>query len=198
MIWVVAICFVVWIYVLTVLHRAKLSFFKFLVGSVGVFIFLMVILQPLVTVPLQRAVAACTGVIGDLTGMFKSYYQYSLLFIQNGSDAISLYIDYECSGVIEILAFLSLLSFFPLYNFAEKIVVGAVGTLWVFASNIIRLVLICTLIYFFGNDIYFFAHAIFGRIVFYGLTIVLYFNVFTKSQILRQKVGKFNYEESSE
>lgn len=198
MIWVVLVCTAVWIYLLTVLERAKLSFFKFLVGSVGIFILMMVTLQPIVTVPLQKIVAASMGVLGNLTKMFYSYYQYSLIFIQRANEAISLYIDYECSGVIEIFAYISLLAFFPLYNFGEKIVAGAIGVIWVFASNILRLLVICILIYFFGNDIYFFAHAIFGRIIFYGLTITLYFNVFTKAQILRQKVGKFSYEEPSE
>lgn len=41
---------------------------------------------------------------------------------------------------------------------------------------------------------YFVAHTIVGRIIFYGFTIVLYFYVFTKGQIRRQKIGKFNYD----
>ncbi len=184
---------IVWVYLLTVLHRAKLPFFKFLVGSVGMFLIMMATIQPLITNPLQKAVAASTGLIGNITGMFYSYYQYSLIFIEKGYTAISLYIDYECCGIIELLAFTSLLWFFPLYNSVEKIVINIAGIVWIFISNIIRLTVICTLIYFFGNKIFFFAHAIFGRIIFYILTIILYFNVFTRSQIIRQKVGKFNY-----
>ena len=198
MLYVIITCFIVWVYILTVLSRAKLTFFKFLVGSVGLFLLLMIILQPRVTVPLARAVAASAGVFGNLSGMFKSYSQYSLIFVENGMNSISMYIDYECSGVIEIFAFVSLVTFFPLYNWVEKIAVNIVGFLWIFASNIIRLLVICTLVYFFGNDIYFFAHAIFGRIVFYGLSIMLYFYVFTRSQIVRQKVGKFGYGDNAD
>ena len=62
----IAVLFVVWVYILTVLHRAKLPFFKFLVGSVGMFLILMATLQPIITVPLQKAVAASTGIIGDI------------------------------------------------------------------------------------------------------------------------------------
>ena len=194
----IAVLFVVWVYILTVLHRAKLPFFKFLEGSVGMFLILMATLQPIITVPLQKAVAASTGIIGDMTGMFYSYYQYSLIFVEHGFSSISMYIDYECSGVIELLAFSSLVWFFPLYNFIEKAVVNIAGILWIFASNILRLTVICIMVYVFGNDIFFFAHAIFGRIIFYGLTVMLYFHVFTRPQIMRQKVGKFSYAEHTE
>jgi exosortase family protein XrtG len=184
---------VVWIYLLFVLKRAKLTFFTFLTGSVGLFIFMMIFLQPYITAPLSKAVAATTGIFGSLTGMFDSYYQYSLIFIRQGNESISLYIDYECSGVIELLAFTALIWFFPLYSAPEKLVINSVGIIWTFAANILRLVVICVMIYYFGNDIFFFAHAIFGRIIFYGLSIVLYFYVFTRSQVLTQKVGKFKY-----
>ena len=190
---VTVVALIAWIYLITVLRRAKLPFFTFLAGSVGLFIFMMVVLQGYITEPLSKAVAASAGVFGNLTGMFYSYYQYSLIFVRHGAESISLYIDYECSGVIELLSFTALLWFFPLYRISEKIVVNIVGIFWIFASNILRLTVICTLVYFFGNDIFFFAHAIFGRIIFYGLSIVLYFYVFTRSQIIKQKVGRFAY-----
>jgi len=193
MTFVTVVCLLIWIYILTVLHRAKLTFFKFLAGSVGMFLFMMILIQPHITVPLSEAVAASAGLIGSLTGMFCSYYQYSIIFIRHGAESISLYIDYECSGIIELMAFSALLWFFPLYNAIEKLVVNIAGILWIFASNILRLTVICMLVYFFGNDIFFFAHAIFGRIIFYGFSIILYFYVFTRSQIIKQKVGKFSY-----
>lgn len=194
---VTAVCLIIWIYLLTVLHRARLPFFKFLVGSVGLFIFMMIILQPVVTVPLSRLVAAGAGVIGDLTGIFRSYYQYSLIFIESGQSAISMYIDYKCSGVIEIFALTALIWFFPLYSLPERAAVNIIGIIWIYAANILRLLVICLLVHFFGDDIYYFAHAIFGRIIFYGLSVVLYFNIFTKSQIIRQKVGRFSYDSDS-
>lgn len=197
MISVVIISLILWIYVLTVLHRANLDFFKFLCGSVGMFILMMIVLQPILTVPLSKMVTAATGILGDISGVFEAYYQYSLIFIESGTSAISMYIDYECSGIIEIFAFTSLLWFFPLYSIFEKVAVNILGIMMIFLSNIVRLFLICLLVYFFGDKIYYFAHAIFGRIIFYALSVVLYFNVFTKAQIIRQKVGKFNYGNDS-
>jgi len=33
-----------------------------------------------------------------------------------------------------------------------------------------------------------------SRIIFYVLTVILYFHVFTRRQVTRQRVGKFSYE----
>jgi len=192
------IAFIVWIYVIWVLSRTELHFFKFCLGSVGLFFFLMIWLQPLMTQPLTMAVAAASGVLGDFSGMYDSYYKYSILFISKDTAAISLSIDYECSGVIEIMAFSCMLWFFPLYNTIEKLILNSVGLIVIFCANILRLFIICTLIYFFGNDIFYFAHTIFGRIIFYLLSIALYFYVFTRPQIIRQKVGDFTYGDSNQ
>lgn len=192
--WLSIVCAVIWGYVLTVLKRCKLYFWLFLVGSVGMFMLCLIWLEPVLVVPMQKAVAVVSGMLGELTGVFESYFEKGMLFIQNGGNSLSLYIDFECSGIIETLAFLSLLWFFPVYRFYEKIVVSIAGILAIFFSNVLRIYLICVLIYFFGDGIYFYAHTVFGRIFFYACTILLYFFVFTKSHIVRQKVGAFNYD----
>ena len=188
------ILFVLWLYVRSVCKRAKLEFWYFCRGSVGLFLFLLAWIQPLLTVPLTKAVTAVAGIIGQLTGLFDSFYQYALLFIQSKGESISLYIDYECSGIIEIMAFSSLLWFFPVYQFYEKVVVNILGFLFIFVSNVARILLICVLVHFGGNDIYFLAHTVFGRLLFYACSVALYFYVFTKSQIVRQKGGSFQYD----
>ena len=164
--WLVFVCLLGWIYILTVLYRAKLNFWYYICGSVGLFIFSLILIEPYVVVPLQKAVSAVAGVIGGLTHLYDSYFQQGILFIQNGGTSLSLYIDFECSGVIEMLAFLALLWFFPVYDKYERVVVS----------------------------MNFFAHTIFARILFYGCTVFLYFYVFTKPQIVRQKVGAFRYD----
>lgn len=180
---------IIWIYLITVLTRAKLHFFKFLIGSVGLFFFMMIILQPYLVYLLSRLVASVSGIIGNVTGYFESFTEYSMIMIRSGNSFISMYIDYECSGVIEILAFNALLWFFPLYNTVEKYMYSVVGTVWIFIANIVRILIICMLVHYYGNNMFYPAHTIFGRIVFYIFSIYLYFYVFTRSQIRRQKVG---------
>lgn len=189
----VAICFVIWLYLMSALHRGKLYFYKFLLGSVGLFLFIMIWIQPVLTPSLTRMVSGFTGVLGNLTGLYDSYYEYGMLFINNSQSVISLYIDYECSGIIEIMAFSSLIWFFPVYNVYEKMILNLLGIMWITIANVIRIFVICIFIFYGGNDIYYFAHTIFGRIIFYTMSISMYFYVFTRAQVKRQKVGSFNY-----
>lgn len=183
-----------WIYILSALKRGKLGFWYFITGSVGMFVFYMILLQPLLTIPLQKAVAAVAGILGSASGMFESYFQQGILFVPYDTGAISLYIDYECSGIIEIGAYLSLLVFFQVYSKQEKLVLSIIGSLGIFCANVLRIFIIGSLIHIWGSSIYFAAHTIIGRMVFYGFTIVLYFYVFTRGQIKRQRIGKFNYD----
>lgn len=192
--WFSIVVFILWVYLLTVLKRGKLDFWYFIAGSVGLFIFSVIWIEPVAVGPLQKAVAAAAGIPGQLTGIYESYFQKGIIFISTGGTSLSLYIDFECSGIIETLAFFALLWFFPVYRLYEKVAVSIAGGLLIFASNVLRIFVICLVVYFFGGDMYFLAHTIIGRLVFYACTITLYFYVFTKSQIIRQKVGGLRYE----
>ena len=194
----IGVLFAFWIYLITVFHRGKLHFFKFVLGSVGTFSFLMYLFEPYLVSVLSRIVILTTGVIGEKTGYFEAFYEYSLVLIQTNQEAISLYIDYECSGVIEILAFVSLICFFPVYNTFEKGIGCILGSLWIFISNVLRIFVICSMVYYYGNDMFYFAHTIFGRLVFYILSIILYFYTFTKAHIKRQQVGRVLYGDDAQ
>lgn len=189
------ICVFLWIYALSVFRRGKLDFFRFLVGSVGLFIFMMIFLEPILVTPLVSLVTSATGIVGDVTGFFESYHDYSILFVtcEKTGEALSLYIDYECSGVIEMMAFVALLAFFQVYDIWQRFVVGIIGCMAIFFSNVIRITVICIIIMVWGNEAYYIAHTIVGRIVFYILAVILYYYVFTHAQIIRQKIGGFNY-----
>lgn len=183
----------VWIYVLHVLTKSKLLFWRFLLGAFGLFILLMVGVRPVLTKPLSQVVAVIAGGFGNLTGTFTAFFKYGILFVRSASESITMQVDFECSGIIEIIAFLSLLAFFEVYNINEKIIVGILGILSIVFANAIRIIVICELIYIGGTDMYYIAHTIIGRLLFYGMSIVLYFYVFTRPQIIRTKVGRFTY-----
>lgn len=193
---VCAVLLVAWIYLLSVLDRAKLNFWHFIAGSLGLFVFLMVMIRPVMTEPLAKAVAAMAGLIGSLTGTFSSFFRYGIIFVQSIFGSITLQIDFECSGIIEIMAYLSLLVFFRVYTKHERVFLSVLGVVYVMLANTLRVVIICESIHFFGPDVYHMSHTIIGRIVFYFLSIVLYFFVFTKPHIVRMKIGKFTYGNS--
>lgn len=185
--------FVVWLYVLYVCHRSELWAWKYVIGSFGVFIIMMIWIRPVCTEPLAQIVAAVAGFFGQLTGLFSSYFRYSVIFIESKSGAISLLIDFECSGILEIMAYLSLLIFFRAYSIYERVIVGIIGTAYIIVANAIRIISICFIIHFFGMQSYYVAHTFVGRLIFYFLSVLLYFFVFTKTQIVRQRVGGFSY-----
>ena len=184
----------VWLYILHALSRAELRFWRFIVGSVGLFVLLMIFVRPWATQPLAQAVAAVAGVFGSITGTFEAFFRYGVLFVDSTAGAITLKVDFECSGIIEIMAFVSLLSFFQVYNRSERVLVGIAGSVFILLANALRITLICEVIHFMGPDAYYVAHSLLGRIVFYVLTVWLYFYVFTKPQVVRMKVGRFSYE----
>lgn len=192
------VCFLVWIYLLSVFTRGKLYFYQFIWGSVGLFVFMMMWIQPVAIRPLTNLVCSAAGVAGRMTGFYESYSEYSMLFVQHGSEAISLCIDYECSGIIEMMAYMSMLAFFRVYDWMQRIILSVLGCMMIFFANIIRLFVIGTTIYYFGNDAYYIAHTIVGRIIFYALSVILYYYIFTKSQIVKQKIGGFHYAKNTD
>lgn len=184
---------VIWLYFLRVFRKSELPAWHFLWGSCGLFILLMIFVRPYFTQPLAQVVAVVAGAFGKVTGLFSAYFKYGVLFVDSKAGAISLLIDFECSGILEIMAFLSLLIFFRAYTRYERVVVSIIGIIYIVLANALRIIVICSIIYVWGMQAYTVAHTYIGRLVFYGLSVLLYFYVFTKTQIVRQKVGGFTY-----
>jgi exosortase family protein XrtG len=182
-----------WLYVLHVLRKAKLHAWNFLWGSMGLFVILLLVVQPWLWEPLARCVTALAGVVGSLTNTFTAYFKYSIVYVPAVSGSVTLLVDFECSGVVEIMAFLSLLIFFEVYSFSEKIVIGVMGSAYIILCNALRIVIICLTVHIWGMQAYYIVHTFVGRIIFYILSVFLYFYVFTKPQVLQMKVGNFTY-----
>ena len=197
MIYVIAALLVVaWLYILHVLKRAQLKFWRFLAGSIGLFLILMFAVRPWATQPLAQAVAAIAGLPGKLTSTFEAYFKYGVVFVDSAAGSMTLKIDFECSGIVEIMAFVSLLVFFEVYNRSERVLVGIFGSIGIMLANAVRIIVIAEIIHFCGPDSYYVAHSLVGRLVFYAFTVALYFYVFTKPQVVRMKVGTFTYDRS--
>lgn len=183
-----------WLFVLAALSRAELNAWRFLWGSAGVFVLLLLLVMPVATQPLARVVAGLAGVVGSIGDTFTTYFKYGILFINTPDGSLTLTVDFECSGIIEIMAFVSLLAFFDVYTLLEKVIVALSGVSAIIFFNAMRIAIICLSVHFFGVGAYYLMHAIVGRLFFYGFSIVLYFYVFTKPQIIKMKVGSFSYE----
>lgn len=199
MIYVVAAAAIgLWVWLLRVLRKAGLKFWRYLLGSCGIFLILLILVRPWLVLPLARLIAAIAGIFGKVTGFYQAYYRYGVIFIESLNGAITVNIDLECSGFIEISAFISLLAFYGIYNIPERIYIGVIGTLYTMLTNGLRIAVICTMLHFLGTDYYYVAHTIVGRIVFYVLQVILYFYIFTKPHVLKMKTGDFGYNKKEE
>lgn len=183
-----------WIYLLSVFKRNKLDFWLFLTGSGGLFLLVMYLFGPWFSDLLSQMTAAGAGLLSEAANVGQSYFEYQLLLVENRDSLLTLFISPECSGMIEIAAYVSLIVFYPVYSGREKLAAALAGSIWIFLSNVIRIFVICLTLYFGGGNLYYIAHTIVGRMIFYGMTILLYFLVFTKAQVIRQRIGTFYYE----
>ena len=80
-------------------------------------------------------------------------------------------IELETLGVFAV----ALLAFFHVYDVGQRIMLSIIGCISIFFFNVIRIVVICAIIYKFGSDSYYIAHTIIGRLVFYIMSILLYY-----------------------
>lgn len=182
----------IWLYSIYILKKVKLDFFRFLVGSAGLFFFLLFYASNSLITPFSYFVTGISGYVGKLTGIFEVYSKYGILAIE-GKDIVNIYIDFECSGILEIITYISMVMFFPAYQLYEKIITQVLGTLYILMANVFRLSFIGIVTYYTGMEYYYLTHSILARLIFLVMIMSLYFYTFTRKQILKQKVGNFNY-----
>ena len=182
---------VIWLYILSVLKRAKLPAVYFIAGSVGFFFLLMFLANPYWIWVMKQLVTRGVGAWGALLGWSETYPRYSMLSVLRGAGNVSILVDYECSGIIETTAFWALMTFFPVYSRAEKLFYCLTGLVWIYIANVIRLFIVVALVHMGGVQWFFWAHSIIGRLVFYALVMAMYYTVFTYSQISRSFYEQF-------
>ena len=89
----------IWLFLLHVLNKSKLNFWYFLVGSAGVFVLMLVFLQPYLTQPLARIVALLAGLPGKIGDIYSAHYKYGVIFVQTYEGA-----DYGVSLTVDLLS----------------------------------------------------------------------------------------------
>jgi exosortase family protein XrtG len=90
-----------------------------------------------------------------------------------------LQIGIECSALIEISIFISLMLFYPRFPAGERLIRIAIGVLATLAINLIRLVIIAAMVATLGKPAVPWAHAVVGRLVFFAGILFLYWRMLT-------------------
>lgn len=183
---------IIWGYLLTLLKRANLNAFYFLVGSFGLFIIFSLLSNMYFVWLMARTISEVLKVLSNVIPGFSISIPYNLILINlDKITSVQLYITYECSGAIETFTFESLLIFFPVYTRKEKVIIGIAGILWIMIANIVRLLIIILVVNTLGVQYLFIIHSIIGLILFYIVIVILYYYVFTRTQIVRGWAKKF-------
>lgn len=179
-----------WAYGLWFLKKANMNFYRFLIGSIGIFTISMIFFMPVLEINLNNLIADTLRFISDKSNYFKVFKDNSIVTIDTSSGIVSMFINYECSGVIEMLVFTSLVLFFPFGGTFRRIVSAMIGNAFIYFANIIRILFIIFITRFFGASLFYLAHTLFARLVFFGLMIILYYFIFTTTHLRYQNVGE--------
>lgn len=178
-----------WIFSLILFKKTKMNFFKFLAGSVGIFTISMIFFLPYLEGNLNVLISNTLNIIGRSTNYFQVFKENSIVSVDTRDGIVSIFINYECSGVIEMLVFTSLALFFPFGGRVRKILLTVGGNIFIFLANIIRVLFIIFVTKTFGASAFYFAHTLLARILFFVLMIILYYFVFTATHLRYQNVG---------
>ena len=183
----VLICLLImaWIYVLSVLKRAKIFGLYFWVASISTFVILTFLFHQQLSYWMSVCISWVMSVIGNTTHLFTTLVDQNLMYLSSQHNLVQISIDYECSGMLEFLVFECLLIFYPIFSPLEKILRTVEGFLWITGANILRIMLVVLSVKYISTDSISVTNLVVSRIIFYMLTIILYYNVFTKSQIIR-------------
>lgn len=180
---------ILFLMVLRLFKNLKMNFFKFFFGSLGLFTIVTIFfLNPLENM-LGDLITNILLKISNFTTAFQVYAKHTILIIDANNGIISMHINYECSGIIELMVFSSLVIFFPFIEKKKKILNLVLGNIYIVVANIIRILFIVAVVKTFGIESYGIAHMVYGRILFFVLMVFLYYRVFTKNQIKLQRVG---------
>ncbi|WP_432402824.1 exosortase family protein XrtG [Wukongibacter sp. M2B1] len=180
----------VWGLVFLIFRNSKMYFFKFLTGSVGVFTVGMIFFLPYLDKGLNVLITNALIRLEKITSLFEVFKGNSIISIDTADGIVSMIINYECSGVIEMLVFTSLALFFPFGGITRKSVSIIAGNIYIYIANIIRIVFIVIMLKIFGASSYYIVHTLLARILFFALSVLLYYFVFTSTQLKYQKVGE--------
>lgn len=122
-------------------------------------------------------------VLAEMAGLAVEEAAATSIGIQNHVGWSVFDVGIECSGLLEILAFVGLVFFYPGFSVRRKGATLAIGIAATWIINLLRILLIIAIIAFMGTGWVFQAHAIFGRVFFFVATIGLYWYLVTRPTI---------------
>ncbi len=176
-----------WLLGVLFLRRYRVWLLYYLLGSVGAAYWIILIarnvlgLEPLLAHSVAQAVHVVAGLAGIETRIFRNAPGILLvLVVAQPVGWTVLQIGVESSGLLEIGVLISLLGFYPGWSPLRRVGSIFVGVLASWAANVVRLFVIVVLLHLYGKEALVLAHTFVGKLVFFVLTIAIYWYLITR------------------
>lgn len=192
-----SLCILIWLYLIRMFHKLNMIAFKFFTGSIGLFLITITFFRHSLELLMGKLLFIILSLITSFTGLFETFGNVNTVLVNTPTGFISMNLTYECSGVIEILVFMSLALFFPFRNKIRKTFLIFSGFFSLVSANILRIIFIASIVKILGINSYPLTHMIFARILFFILTISIYYIIFTKTHLKEYIFGGVTVENSN-
>jgi exosortase family protein XrtG len=168
------------------LRRYRIWILYYLLGASGLAYLLTRLLTQVIDVRtwLATSVASSVHFILGLTQIETQVVQNApgillVLVVTQRIGWTILQIGVESSGLLEMVVFTSLIAFYPGWSSLQRVTRGALGLLLTWGANILRMIVIAALLHWFGKEVLVLAHTFIGKLVFFVLTLAIYWALIT-------------------
>ncbi|MEI6221450.1 MAG: hypothetical protein WCP97_01670 [bacterium] len=174
------------------LRIQRFFFTVFLLVSIFSLIIGVVLLRTFGMYELMQTIESThTAFWASILGIPSSIWQNHLLIIETVTkEKIILDIGLECSSIFEMTIFSIIVGFCPLWKIEIKVAYIALGLLYIYIINILRILIIVGAVAHFGGEVLFIMHTVVARLFFFCMVMALYYAMLTRDTILftRKKV----------
>lgn len=170
-----------WAVVTAMLWRTRRWLVFYITGAFG---FTLLVVYGASLVNLDTAIEALEAVqvaaMAAMLGVRLDVLGQTGLAIPNHTGWAVFDIGIECSALIEMAAAVGLIAFYPAFSRGRRVLTAGIGMAATYAINLLRILLIASIINGMGTSWVFAAHAVFGRVFFFAGTVILYWYLLTR------------------
>ena len=179
--------FLICIYIVAIIFfkKRRLWLFYYITASFGLTLNLSLLFGILNLDDILRSVNSflVSGLARFLFGIPVHLSNSSNLFLRSSEGLSILIIGVECSAIFEMAALLGLVIFYPAFSLANRVLKSLIGLILTFILNILRMIVMLLIVYSFGRNSIFFAHAIVGRLFFFVGVVAIFWFILTKPTV---------------
>ncbi|MDQ7029382.1 MAG: archaeosortase/exosortase family protein [Ardenticatenia bacterium] len=143
-------------------------------------------LEPFLAHSAAQAVHMAANAVGVPTRIFANAPGILLvLVVVQPVGWTVLQIGVESSGLLEMGVLVSLLSFYPGWSLRRRLASILVGLAATWTANVVRLLIIVIALHMYGKQALTLSHTFIGKIVFFVLTVGIYWHLITRATVDR-------------